>query len=41
MPFVLIQVFVIACVATFPGIATWLPDQLLNLEATRGVKARD
>ncbi len=41
MPFVLIQVLVIACVAAVPGLATWLPDQLLNLEATRGVKARE
>ena len=41
VPFVLIQVFVIACVAIFPSIATWLPDQLLNLEATRGVKVRE
>jgi len=38
---VLIQVLVIACVAAVPGIATWLPDQLLNLEATRGVKVRE
>ncbi|HAM54307.1 MAG TPA: hypothetical protein DCQ64_02405 [Candidatus Rokubacteria bacterium] len=41
VPFVLIQVFVITCVAIFPSIATWLPDQLLNLEATRGVKVRE
>jgi TRAP-type mannitol/chloroaromatic compound transport system permease large subunit len=27
--------------AAVPGLATWLPDQLLNLEATRGVKVRE
>jgi tripartite ATP-independent transporter DctM subunit len=41
VPFVVIQLIVIVCVAAFPGIATWLPDQLLNLHAVRGVKARE
>lgn len=38
VPFVAIQLLVIACVAAFPQIATWLPDQFLNLEVTRGFK---
>ena len=38
VPFVAIQLLVIACVASFPQIATWLPEQLLNLEAPRGFK---
>ena len=38
VPFVAIQLLVIACVAAFPQIATWLLDQFLNLEAPRTFK---
>jgi tripartite ATP-independent transporter DctM subunit len=38
VPFVAIQILVIVCVAAFPRIATWLPDQLLNLEVPRSFK---
>jgi tripartite ATP-independent transporter DctM subunit len=35
VPFVVIQVIVIACVAAVPTVATWLPDQVLKLDAPR------
>jgi tripartite ATP-independent transporter DctM subunit len=35
VPFVVIQVIVIACVAAVPAVATWLPDQVLKLDAPR------
>ena len=38
VPFVVIQVIVIACVAAVPVVATWLPDQVLKLDAPRSVK---
>ena len=41
VPFVVIQILVIGIVATFPGIATWLPDQLLDLTAPRKIKGHE
>jgi len=42
IPFIIIQLIAIVCVAAFPQIATWLPDQVLDLRAAvRGVKAYD
>jgi TRAP-type mannitol/chloroaromatic compound transport system permease large subunit len=42
IPFVVIQVVAIVCVAALPQIATWLPDQLLDLRgAVRGFKANE
>lgn len=42
LPFVLIQLLVIGCVAALPQLATWLPDHVLDLRAAvRGVKANE
>ena len=41
LPFIVIQLLAIACVAAFPAIATWLPDRLLDLRAPRTIKAWD
>jgi TRAP-type mannitol/chloroaromatic compound transport system permease large subunit len=39
VPFVIIQLIVIVCVAALPTIATWLPDRLLVLDVPRKIKA--
>jgi TRAP-type mannitol/chloroaromatic compound transport system permease large subunit len=41
VPFVVIQILVIGIVAAFPVIATWLPDQLLDLTAPRKIKGHE
>jgi TRAP-type mannitol/chloroaromatic compound transport system permease large subunit len=42
VPFIIIQIIAIGCVAAVPQLATWLPDQLLDLHtAVRGIKAND
>lgn len=42
IPFIVIQIIAIVCVAALPQIATWLPDQLLDLRgAVRGFKAHE
>lgn len=40
VPFVVIQILAIGCVAAFPKIATWLPDQLI-LDVPRKIKASE
>jgi len=42
VPFLVIQLLVIGCVAAVPPLATWLPDHLLDLRAaTRGVRINE
>jgi len=42
IPFIVIQLIAIGCVAAIPQLATWLPDQLLDLRAAvRGIKAHE
>ena len=42
LPFVLIQLLTLGAVAAFPQLATWLPDQLLDLRAAvRGIKVNE
>jgi len=42
VPFLVIQLLVIGCVAAVPQLVTWLPDQLLDLRGvTRGVKVNE
>ena len=41
VPYVLIQIFVIAAVIACPAIATWLPDQLFDLSLPRGGKFKE
>ncbi|MGH8676231.1 MAG: TRAP transporter large permease [Burkholderiales bacterium] len=41
VPYVLIQVFVIAAVIAFPAIATWLPSQAFDLAPARVEKFRE
>ncbi len=42
VPFIIIQLIAIGCVAAVPQLATWLPDQLLDLRAVvRGIKANE
>ncbi len=41
VPYVLIQVLVIATVVAFPSIATWLPDRVFDLSLPRGDKFKE
>ena len=42
VPFLVIQLIVIGCVAAVPQLTTWLPDHLLDLRgAVRGIKANE
>lgn len=41
VPFVAMQVLVMLCVAAFPWIATWLPNQLFDLRIGRGPKFQE
>jgi tripartite ATP-independent transporter DctM subunit len=42
VPFIVIQIIAIGCVAAVPQLTTWLPDQLLDLRtAVRGIKANE
>lgn len=41
LPYVLMQIFVMAVVIACPAIATWLPDQLFDLSLPRGGKFKE
>ncbi|MBI2878402.1 MAG: TRAP transporter large permease subunit [Candidatus Rokubacteria bacterium] len=42
VPFIVMQLIALGCVAAVPPLATWLPDQLLDLRgAVRGITAYD
>jgi TRAP-type mannitol/chloroaromatic compound transport system permease large subunit len=41
VPYVVIQLMVIATIVAFPAVATWLPDRAFDLSAPRAEKFRD